>query len=235
MQACLRITSRCTKHPLCIFAISRKPRNFFLNKRHNSVGCLLLGATSSLRLAWVGIGPSPNPGQAKEGLHIVPSEMEKPLRVQNRTQGTAYTEEEKEKNKEEGWGEEKYSLQNLRSVCHTSSSSLAAIQGLVWMQLNRHRTNLYSFSFLWLVHCYFPAFSSHIPVSCCLEHGLPCLSSSLTAILLLVLFLSLSWNTLLSSSANQAPPDHSSITISKLQWVPIPGAEKGPWETEIEV
>lgn len=156
MQACLRITSRCKKHPLCIFAISRKPRNFFLNNRHNSVGCLLLGATSSLRLAWIGIGPSPNPGQAKEGLHTVPSEMEKPLRVQNRTQGTAYSEEEKEKNKEEGWGEEKYSLQNLRSVCHTSSSSLAAIQVLVWMQQNRHRTNLYSFSFFMACSLLFP-------------------------------------------------------------------------------
>ena len=123
--------------------------------------------------------------------------MEKPLRVQNRTQGTAYSEEEKEKNKEEGWGEEKYSLQNLRSVCHTSSSSLGAIQVLVWMQLNRHRTNLYSFSFFLMVcSSLFPCLLFAYSHLCCLEHGLPCPSSSLTATLLLVLFLSLSWNTL---------------------------------------
>ena len=94
------------------------------------MGCLLLGATSSLRLAWIGIGPSPNSGQAKEGLHTVPSEMEKPLRVQNRTQGTAYSEEEKQKNKEEGWGEEKYSLQSkedFKSVVSEQCNHLQAV------------------------------------------------------------------------------------------------------------
>lgn len=64
-------------------------------------------------------GPSPHPGQAREGLQTVPREMEKPLRVQNRTQGTAYSKEGKEEKKRRG---EESSLQNLRRLCQTASS-----------------------------------------------------------------------------------------------------------------
>lgn len=87
------------------------------------MGCLLLGGASSPRLRQASPGPSPNPGQAREGLQTVPSEMEKPLRVQNRTQGTAYSKEEKE----EG-GEEESSLQNRRSLYQTALPSLVAPQ-----------------------------------------------------------------------------------------------------------
>lgn len=59
------------------------------------MGCLLLGATFASQLAWAGRGPSPSLGQFRDGLQTVPSEMEKPLWVENRTQETAYSETEK--------------------------------------------------------------------------------------------------------------------------------------------
>lgn len=90
------------------------------------MGCSLLRGASSPRLRQAGPGPSPHPGQAREGLQTVPSEMEKPLRIQNRTQGTAYSKEGKEEKKRRG--EEESSLQNLRRLCQTALSGPVVTQ-----------------------------------------------------------------------------------------------------------